>query len=545
MQQYFRSPVNYNFLLAGNFGELRSTHFHAGLDIKPSSENATDKIYCVADGYIHRIVVRPNGYGRAIYVVHPDAGYTTVYAHLDEFEKEIEEYTRNVQKARSSYTVDFNLPKTLFKIQKGKVLGVMGNTGRSYGTHLHFEIRETATEKPINPFLFGLKPADNIPPDIHGISVHGLDTDIQKKEVQKISPDILNRKVSHFIPMIDMASSEIGIAIEATDRMNGANNKNGVYRVRMYVDDSLYYYFQMDKMSFGESNQIAGFIDFPLKIMQGLSYMLCYKLPGISIDLLKHNGNGIINLSRGGIRLICIEAEDFDGNVSEAEFYVKHIQSSVMEEELPFLKRVKMGEKSVLESGNCRVVINERSLFRDISYCLDSLVDSNGNKSFRIHQETEPVKNSIEIGIRPDSVSQMFKSKMIITKTDQKGEYINYGGKWQAEWMVAPARTFGDFQVIVDTIPPTIKAVSFKSKKPTSGKFTFSVKDNLETAGSARELNYKVWIDNKLIICPYKSLTYVLEVPLKNVKSGLHKLKIEATDHSGNKGVFTGSFIKK
>jgi len=226
-------------------------------------------------------------------------------------------------------------------------------------------------------------------------------------------------------------------------------------------------------------------------------------------------------------------------------FYIRHIHSDVIEEELPFIKRMKMGEKSVFESGNCRVVVHEKSLFRDISFQFDSLADNYGNTTYNIHQETEPVKNNIEISIRSASLAKSLLSKMIIVKVGSDGGYVNYGGKWQSDWLIAQTRSFGKYQLIADTIPPTIKSISFNSKKPGSGKFTFSVKDNLETAGSARELSYKVWINNKLIICPYKSLTYVLEVPINHVASGSHKLKIEATDHSGNRAVFTGSFIRK
>ena len=177
---YFRSPVDFTYNISGNFCELRETHFHAGIDIKPSTSGSKDKIYSIGDGYISRIRVSAGGYGRAIYIDHPDVGYTSVYAHMDIFYDNIENQVKKYQMAQESFEVDFLPEPHVFPIKKGDVIGIMGNTGFSFGKHLHFEIRDTKTEKPINPFLFGMDVSDTSAPSFISLAVHGLDSELYK-----------------------------------------------------------------------------------------------------------------------------------------------------------------------------------------------------------------------------------------------------------------------------------------------------------------------------------------------------------------------------
>ena len=156
---YFASPVNVKISLAGNFGEIRPNHFHAGFDIKTNNKEGMP-VYAAADGYISRIKISPYGYGKALYITHPN-GYTTVYGHLQSFDKTIAEYCKKVQYAKELFEIDTLLQPNALPIKKGDLIALSGNTGGSQGPHLHFEIRETATEKPINPYFFGYKVEDN------------------------------------------------------------------------------------------------------------------------------------------------------------------------------------------------------------------------------------------------------------------------------------------------------------------------------------------------------------------------------------------------
>jgi len=169
-QNYFASPVNSKILLSGTFAELRTNHFHSGIDIK--TQFASDKtLYAVADGYVSRIKVFPDGYGYALYITHPN-GYVSVYAHLQKYSKEIQEYVKKRQYELKSFQLDIFPTSNELKITKGSIIGYSGNTGSSFGAHLHFEIRDSKTEMPINPLFFGYDVKDSIRPKIKHLKIY-------------------------------------------------------------------------------------------------------------------------------------------------------------------------------------------------------------------------------------------------------------------------------------------------------------------------------------------------------------------------------------
>src|SRR6188472_2651681 len=100
---YFRNPVDVPMNLAGNFGELRPNHYHMGIDIK-TAQRENLPVYAAAEGYISRIKIEPGGFGRAIYIQHPN-GYTTLYAHLNNFAAKIDAFVKQQQYALESWRV--------------------------------------------------------------------------------------------------------------------------------------------------------------------------------------------------------------------------------------------------------------------------------------------------------------------------------------------------------------------------------------------------------------------------------------------------------
>ncbi|NOR86316.1 MAG: peptidoglycan DD-metalloendopeptidase family protein, partial [Bacteroidales bacterium] len=166
---YFRSPIEGRIYLSGTFGELRSNHFHAGIDIKTAG-SVGKNIYAAADGWISRIKISPWGYGNAVYMEHPN-GYTTVYGHLKELKGDVTEYIKQQQYKKQSFAVDLYLKANQFPVTKGDIIALSGNSGGSGGPHLHFEIRETANQEPINPLLFGIEVKDYITPTIQSIRI--------------------------------------------------------------------------------------------------------------------------------------------------------------------------------------------------------------------------------------------------------------------------------------------------------------------------------------------------------------------------------------
>src|SRR4051812_41234037 len=175
-QDYFRNPLGIPILLAGNFGECRPGHFHSGIDIKTGGHE-NEPVYAAADGYISRIKMEPGGFGHGLYITHPN-GYTTLYAHLNDFAPAVQAYVKKEQYSKKHWDVDIQLTPDQFPVKKGQQIAWSGNTGASTAPHLHFEIRNTKTEHPLNPQLFGLPVVDNIPPLPAEVAFYNANIDI-------------------------------------------------------------------------------------------------------------------------------------------------------------------------------------------------------------------------------------------------------------------------------------------------------------------------------------------------------------------------------
>ena len=166
-QKLYQHPVDIDLNLAGTFGEIRGSHFHGGADIK-TNKQINLNVYAIDDGYVSRIKVNPYGYGKAIYITHQN-NITSVYAHLNKYNKEIQKYIIKKQYEKESFDVELFFDSTTFKVKKGDIIGFSGNTGSSSGPHLHFEMRYTNTQEPMNLHDYNFKIQDNIPPEIKEI----------------------------------------------------------------------------------------------------------------------------------------------------------------------------------------------------------------------------------------------------------------------------------------------------------------------------------------------------------------------------------------
>ena len=180
-QSEFASPLDIPLLLSGNFGELRPNHFHAGVDFKTQGKEGLN-IYTIKEGYVSRIKVGAYGYGKALYVTHPN-GYTSVYAHLQKFSPVIEAYVKKHQYAKKTFEIEIYPKANELLLKKGEVLGLGGNTGSSAGPHLHFEIRDSSA-KAVNPLLFGYEIKDDIAPELHQLVAYVLGNESQINQSQ-------------------------------------------------------------------------------------------------------------------------------------------------------------------------------------------------------------------------------------------------------------------------------------------------------------------------------------------------------------------------
>ena len=540
--QYFRSPVDFDFRLSGNFCELRETHFHAGIDIKPSGKGK-DYIYSIADGYISRIRVSPDGYGLVLNIDHPEVGYTSLYAHLDSFSDQIANVVRQYQMNLESWEIDILPDPQVLPVKKGEIIGVMGNTGYSFGNHLHFEIRDTKSENPINPVHFGIQTLDKTPPSLLNLAIHGLNSDVYKIWERKISLGNLSNSQIEFSDAIEVPSFQAGVSIQMYDRTDGSHNKQGIYSFHLYVDDVLSYSYHMDKISFDQNRQVTGFYDYKERKTNRNTYYLCYKYPGSDMDFLRHSGDGIIELNPGLEKKIRIEIEDYFKNKRTLIFrLVGTEQNTIDVPPLPSSTYIETGDSVLMYQKNLIIQFGPKSLFRNIDFTLDTIGRSGKESQYRIHQKYEPIKQPISIKIKPE-LSNKDLSKAIIIK--ENGGKVSYGGIWKAGYLMTSIDEFGVYYLEYDTIAPTIKPVYFSTKANKIKNFRFSVRDNLAVKSRyADDIKIKVWIDGVFVISPHNAKSDILEIPLKNCSSGTHDLKIEVIDHVGNIGVFNSRFWK-
>ena len=263
--QNYTSPLDIDLILSGTFGELRSNHFHAGIDLKTKGVEGLN-IYSIADGYISRIKVSSFGYGKVIYITHYD-GNTSVYAHLKEFSHKIDSIVKIEQYKNKKFEIDYYLKKDAIKVKQKEIIGKSGNSGSSAGAHLHFEIRDSKTQKPINPLYFDFKIKDEIKPDIKKIKIYNF-KNINKHQTFDI---IKTEKNNYSINDTLLTDGDFGIGISTYDKSNYAYNKNGVYSIKLYVDEKLKFHFIADTLNFITTRFINAHIDYQEKIQNKIN----------------------------------------------------------------------------------------------------------------------------------------------------------------------------------------------------------------------------------------------------------------------------------
>ena len=326
--QNYTNPLNIDLILSGTFGELRSNHFHAGIDLKTKGVEGLN-VYSIADGYISRVKVSSFGYGKVIYIAHYD-GNTSVYAHLKEFSQKIDSIVKIEQYKIKKFEIDYYLQKDAIKIKQKEIIGKSGNSGSSAGAHLHFEIRDSKTQKPINPLYFNFNIKDDIKPEIKKLKVYNLNNTNKHQTF-----DVIKKENNYFVDDTLHTNGDFGIGISTYDKSNYAYNKNGVYSIKLYVDEKLTFHFIADTLDFITTRFINAHIDYKEKIQNKIKYHRLFKLPFNKLKNYKTNiNNGIISLADTNIHNLKIHVEDYNQNLSEIKLKVKNSMRKIKKNNL-------------------------------------------------------------------------------------------------------------------------------------------------------------------------------------------------------------------
>ncbi|HET7898679.1 MAG TPA: M23 family metallopeptidase, partial [Flavisolibacter sp.] len=363
-QGYFRHPLNIPLQLVANFGEIRANHWHMGLDIR-TQQRVNLPVYAAADGYIARIKVEPGGFGQAIYINHPN-GYTTLYAHLNKFFPELEDFVTSQQYKQQTWAIDLECPPGQFLVKKGDFIALSGSTGGSAGPHVHFEIRDTKADKVLNPLRFGFPLPDNVPPSVTRIALYD-----RNKSTYLQSPKVYS-VASVRGQTLKVGSDKVSFAIGATDRIGGSNN--GIYAAKISMDGKPVSSFTLDRISYDDTRYINAQIDYPYKTKGGASLQHITPLPGAT-DIAYHtfNGDGVLSLRDQEPHDVLIEVEDAAGNTTRIPFTLQYngapVDPASHTAELFLPNNV-----NVFERGDFQLITTEQTLYDtvDVSFSVGS-----------------------------------------------------------------------------------------------------------------------------------------------------------------------------
>ncbi len=538
-ETHFVSPVKYKVRLAGSFGELRGRHFHAGLDIKSNRGSGVDSIFSAEQGYISRIRIQRAGYGKSVYINHPN-GYTTVYAHLDRFNVELEDYIRQKQLEMRSYEVDILPEQGMFEVALGSHIAFLGNTGISFGPHLHFEIRETETDQAINPFLFGISAQDKVAPVISSVRITGLRPDFHKIYEYKVP--VTGRKKKNLKPVsIEVPAWRAGIGIAAHDLIEGSHNKHGLYKLEMWVDDTLYYQVSYDRFSLKETHLIDAHTRFEVARKNYATEVLCYRVPGNRLSIVQNDRQrGLISLYKDQWRKVELIASDFNGNESKYEFQLKRAAS--FEPPSTRIPNLKHGIMQEIAHKNLKVTFFPGSLARDIAFDIKSPAQDSTVSQFEIGDYNEPVLDGIRLSVKIPETLKSKREKLCLVRLSG-GRPMDFGNELKNDSLITMVNDFGRYGIIADEKAPDINPVNF-SRIAKGSHFKFRIRDNIQTSSAARAFTYNVWVDDQWIPCEFRSLSETLTIPLQGLTPGQHNLVIEARDAFDNLSRWSADFTK-
>lgn len=540
-KDYFRSPLDIPLQLSGNFGELRSNHFHAGFDFKTQQKEGLN-VYAAADGFISRIKITHGGYGKAIYITHPN-GYTTVYGHLQSAVGEIEKFIKQEQYKIKSYEIELLLKPTDLMVKKGDIIAVSGNTGGSDGPHLHFEIRDTQSEKIINPMYFGFDAEikDTKKPFFMGLYVYPIgDNSVVNQSKQPLLLTYNKQPDGDYIAEKIFANGKIGFGISVNDYDDVSWNTNGVFKVESFLNGNLSFGYTFDTFSFDETRYVNALLDYERLKKEKQRIQKLFAVNSYPLSILKTDANfGIIDVTNNVTKLYKIEVSDFHGNTSRICIPISHSNASMVVAEKPKTSKylVKTKRDNIFSLDNVTLTIPTNTFYDD--FYMDFEVKNN---TVKVHRDIVPAHSSFQIAFEDSISSEKDLEKMFIGYFD--GKKINhYTTKRYKNTFSIYTKTLGEYQLVKDTISPEIKMSKSIEGKWISDRRTIQLTISDDLSGIK---SYEGYLNGNWILLEYESKLKRLLHQFSDgvVAEGKNELKVIVTDNVGNSTIFETHFFR-
>lgn len=525
--EYFSYPLAIKPRLNANFGEMRPNHFHMGLDLSTESRENLP-VYAPADGFISRMKIETGGFGRAIYLDHPN-GTTTLYAHMNRFIPAAENYLEEQQYVQQTWKIDVKVPSALLPVKKGQLIGYSGNTGASQGPHVHFEIRDTKTENCLNPLRFRFLLPDVTPPDVSRLVFYDRDKSVYE-QTPVVYPLIKKGNIYQVASRVELPFDRVFMAIQATDRMTGVPNANGIFATKLKLDAQIINAFTLDNISYDQTRFLNGHIDYIHKMRGGTYYQML--LPAKKMDLPIYASSdkhyfAITDVEQAGE----IEVLDAYENKSIVQFAIRR-KPGIAPSMMRLGQLMKAGEVNVYDEENIQFVFNEDAFYDDFHFSLQSTYAAASHDASPVYQTLPadiPVQNYFKVRIKPSKDLDLLNPDRLVLKRSYRGKTEIKKATREKDGFSASFRDFGFFQLLHDIQPPQVSThLHDGARLRTGSSIHFDVLDDLRVIKE-----FRVTVDGKWLMFKPSGVRYNYIVD-EHFPMGEHKLSVLVVDEAGN-----------
>ena len=523
-------PLNIPLVLSGNFGELRSNHFHSGIDFKTQGKTGF-RIYCAADGYVSRVLVSPWGFGRAVYVNHPSIGLTTVYGHLESFASKIDKIVVAEQYAKESFAVDMTFGEGEIPVKKGEIIAFSGNSGSSGGPHLHMDVRDLATGDALDPLAYYKNLLeDKVKPELRLLALYPYDGGGLVNDTT-----VADYRLPADIAKPFTAWGRVVPGIKAYDKMTGVNNIFGIKYLTLYVDGKMFYKRTINRYAFSQTRAVNTLFNYADKKN---SWVMVTDVPSSQPldDMIETDAScGVLTIDQERDYKCRFEMCDIYGNKSRVDFVIKGKRGDIPEKLFAGTPFHYDGYNTYNMNG-LYVHFPVGTFYDDIDFTAKATPDSRyysaihemGNVGIPLHQNCE-----MKISLVNDTIPD--KSKYCLVRINGKKRSA-VTARYNDGKMEAKVNRMGTYAVTVDKTQPKIVAHG-KKNWAARGYVAFKISDNL----SGIE-NFRGTVDGKWVCFEYDGKNAMVKYKFEATritKGKRHKVTMTVTDACGNKASLT------
>lgn len=529
-------PLEGALYLSGNFGELRGGHFHSGIDFKTQGTTGLP-VRAVEKGFVSRIAVSPSGYGNALYVSHPD-GTTSVYGHLERFAPRIRSLVRDSQYRRESFSVNLFLQARQLPVGRGEVIAWSGNSGSSGGPHLHFELRDTRTQRVFDPLTrFKGLIRDTRPPEIREAMVFpqpGQGVANGSALHQRLSL-VRDKSGRQGLAKPLTAWGRIGLGVKAYDRMDGTTNVYGVREMILKVDGDTVFHSTMDRFSFDDTRYIHACIDWTEWAERRSFFVKLFAEPGNYWGANRVPGDGVLTIDRERVYPVEYVLKDVYGNRTSLRFEIQGKRTAVPPVEWQGV-RLAFDRDQTFSSNGVTLHVPRKNLYADLDLQTLSIPWHTPFAPLYVVGERMPLHSycALTLDIVNDSYRDPTKYGVVAYVEGRKSWL---GGRYESGKMKVQVRELGHFSVEIDTVPPVIVPVN-EAKWEAGRRIAFKISDDLSGIRS-----YRGTLGGRFVLFEYDAKTNLLYCVYdpERMKGGRQTLLVVITDGVGNRSEFRRS----